>query len=270
VADAFTITAVHLHEIKTIAAATGREVMMGDGVKRPQASEDFLRKLALDPNQAIRHWKRLKPGEQLSLITYMTTAYGSAFAKEFKKEAEKYKGPALGYTVTNSPFVTPESLTKQGFKFSRWITPPNVGGGWPTASIWVHPTGKEVWLIQPAKGAPARVPANPRPLAHPDIDELQFYLKEYSARKEDMIRKGREIEARRPSLSKPQYKQLRKEWWDDYEAWDGELDDIFNEIIPDMADDLTPDERRQKNELIDKLKALQAGPWPADVFDPPD
>ena len=54
-------------------------------------------------------------------------------------------------------------------------------------SVWVHPAGKEIWLIQSAKAAP------PTPVAakavHPDIEEIQTYVSQYAARKADMIRK---------------------------------------------------------------------------------
>ena len=64
-----------------------------------------------------------------------------------------------------------------------------------------------------------------------------------------MIRKAREIYARRSSLSQSQFERARQEWWDDCNGWNEELDDIRDKVIPTMKDDdLTPDERKQKKD----------------------
>ena len=83
-----------------------------------------------------------------------------------------------------------------------------------------------------------------------------------------MIRKSREIYAKRSSLSQSQFEQARQEWWDDYKGWNDELDDIMDKVIPAMKDDdLTPDERKQKKTEIDKLKAMRKPEsWPTDVL----
>jgi hypothetical protein len=236
---------------------------MGNGLTRDQVKrDDFLRDLASDPQKALRYWKRLKPGEDVVVITFMTLTCGHTFAQHFKKEADRDKRPDLHYSVMNSADVTPETLTKQGFKFREWLSKPSAG--WPSMSVWVHPAGKEIWLIQSAKAAP------PTPVAakavHPDIEEIQTYVSQYAARKADMIRKAREIYARRSSLSQLQFERARQEWWDD--CWNEELDDIRDKVIPAMKhDDLTPDERKQKKTEIDKLKAMrEPKSWPTDVL----
>ena len=59
---------------------------MGDELTRDQVKrDDFLRDLASDPQKALRHWKRLKPGEDVVVITIMTLTYGHTFAQHFKK-----------------------------------------------------------------------------------------------------------------------------------------------------------------------------------------
>jgi hypothetical protein len=238
---------------------------MGDELTRDQVKrDDFLRDLASDPQKALRHWKRLKPGEDFVVINYMILTYGHTFAQHFKKEADRDKRPDLHYSVTNRADVTPETLTKQGFKFREWLSRPSAG--WPSMSVWVHPAGKEIWLIQSAKAAPP-TPVNAKPV-HPDIEEIQTYVSQYAARKADMIRKAREIYARRSSLSQSQFEQARQEWWDDYKGWNEELDDIMDKVIPAMKDDdLTPDERKQKKTEIDKLKGMrEPKSWPTDVL----
>ena len=67
-------------------------------------------------------------------------------------------------------------------------------------SVWVHPAGKEIWLIQSAKAAPP-TPVAAKPV-HPDIEEIQTYVSQYAARKADMIRKARE-DLRQALLAQP-------------------------------------------------------------------
>ena len=75
---------------------------MGDELTRDQVKrDDFLRDLASDPQKALRHWKRLKPREDIVVIYYMTLTYGHTFAQHFKKEADRDKRPDLHYSVTN-------------------------------------------------------------------------------------------------------------------------------------------------------------------------
>ena len=135
-------------------------------------------------------------------------------------------------------------------------------------SVWVHPAGKEIWLIQSAKAAPPTPVGGDAKPVDPDIEEIQTYVSQYTARKADMIRKAREIYARRSSLSQSQFERARQEWWDDYKGWNEELDDIMDKVIPAMKDDdLTPDERKQKKTEIDKLKAMRKPEsWPTDVL----
>ena len=238
---------------------------MGDELTRDQVKrDDFLRDLASDPQKALRYWKRLKPGEDIVVIYYMTLTYGHTFAQHFKKEADRDKRPDLHYSVTNRADVTPETLTKQGFKFREWLSRPSAG--WPSMSVWVHPAGKEIWLIQSAKAVPP-TPAAAKPV-HPDIEEIQTYVKQYAAWKAELIRKALDDYARRSSLSQSQFEQARKEWWDDYKDWNDQLDDIMDKVIPAMKDDdLTPDERKQKKTEIDKLKAMRKPEsWPTDVL----
>ena len=235
---------------------------MSDKLTPAQIKRDeFLRNLAIDPGEALRHWKRLKPGEPLVVITYMAMYYGLEFATHFKTEANKRKRPDLVIEVTNLPSVTPASLAKRGYKLQRVLR------GLTDMQIWVHPTGREVWLIPPAKATPPAPVSPPPPPLHPDVEEVKTYAGEYTKRKNEMIRNARNIEARRGSLTKAQYDELRKQWWKEYEAWDEELDDIMDEVIPEMDDTLTDSEEQQKKKAIEALKAIRQS-WPRDVMDP--
>ena len=136
-------------------------------------------------------------------------------------------------------------------------------------SVWVHPSGKEVWLLEgPAKAAaPASLASNLATKVHPDIELVQFYLKEYSKRRADLIREGRYLEARRSALGKQEYDRLRQEWFDELRDWQDELDDTMGEILTERTDDLTHDELEKKNAEINRLKA-QAISWPKEALGP--
>jgi hypothetical protein len=242
---------------------------MGDALTKEQVKRnDFLRMLALNPGEALRHWKKLRAGEPMIVITYMTLAYGVDFARHFKEQADKRQRPDLLITVTNLPSITPDSLTKRGFKFQQRV-------GNSDLEIWVNPTGQEVWRIPASKATPpvAVAPAQPLPPAkkppvHPDIEELRMYVRQYSKRKTDIIEEGRKIEKRRSGLTKQQYGKLRDEWWEIQQGWEEEIDDIFDEVIPEMTDKLTADEENEKKALIKQLAELRSI-WPRDVFEPP-
>jgi hypothetical protein len=195
----------------------------------------------------------------------MAFYFGIDFAKRFKENADKHQRPDLVIYVTNAPNVTPQSLLSRGFKLQRTTTTLS------TMQFWVHPNGNEVWLITPAKFTPSAPPA-PAPLpvqpkVHPDIEEIRGYVAEYSQRKTDMIAGARMIEARKNSLSPQQYKAQRDQWWQQYEAWDQELDDITDQVIPDMDGDLTPQEQELKRQEIDNLNKIRES-WPRDVMEP--
>jgi hypothetical protein len=246
---------------------------MGDTLTKQQVKrDDFLRMLALDPGEALRHWKNLRTGEPMVVITYMTIAYGVDFARHFKQQADKHKRPDLLITVTNFPSVTPDSLAKRGFKFQRRFEVPALNS---VMEIWVNPSGQEVWRIPAAKSTPpAAAAAAPPPLpptkkrVHPDVEELRIYVQQYSTRKTDIVNEGREIERSRPGLTKQQYHKLRDGWWELQQGWEGEIEEIRTEIIPEMTDDLTADEEKEKKALIDQLLNLMVS-WPRDVFEPP-
>ena len=232
---------------------------------------EFLAKLGLNPAEALRYWKRLKPKEDLIVISYMTMAYGVDFAKMFKQKADANARPDLSYTVTNLPYVTSHWLTQRGYKFQRKV-------GNSDMEIWVHPSGHEYWRIPAAKAAPQQPipgknpptvpPLPPDPHVHPDVEEMRMYVKEFTKRKNELVDKAKRIEALRPTLTRPQYDKLRQEWWDQYQADDEDHDDILNEVVPDLGDGLTPAERKLLDDEIQKFKDIWSS-WPFPSMNPP-
>jgi hypothetical protein len=132
--------------------------------------------------------------------------------------------------------------------------------------IWVHPSGNEVWRIPPGKAVPPTSVVSKPPAVHPDIEELQIYVTQYSKRHGDLIHDARNIESQRSTLSEQRYEQLRDDWDKVYYGFEDELNDILKEVIPDMDGVLTPEEQKEKASLIQHLRALQG--FPLDVIDP--
>jgi hypothetical protein len=217
--------------------------------------DDFLRRLAIEPGEGLRQWKRLNQGERLVVVTYMKFFYDLEFALHFMKEADRRQRPDLVITVTNLPDVTPASLSTRGFKFQRTIG---------RTQVWVHPTGNEVWLLPSPKAAPP-APVVPQPVRpHPDIEEVQLYVTEYSQRKDEMITKYRKLKAQKSRLSQQEFERLLAEWTDEYSQWADDLKETLDITIPSMNGQLTPQEQADKQKDIDRLKALHDD-WPADV-----
>jgi hypothetical protein len=81
----------------------------------------------------------------------------------------------------------------------------------------------EVWLLPSPKAAPP-APVVPQPVRpHPDIEEVQLYVTEYSQRKDEMITKYRKLKAQKSRLSQQEFERLLGEWTDDYSQWADDL-----------------------------------------------
>jgi Domain of unknown function (DUF4157) len=129
--------------------------------QRQIARDDHLRRLAEDPADALAAWHRLSEGERTVVVMYMAARYSPEFARHFMETTRLRHRPEAVVNVTNAPDVTPESLTRRGYRFQRHLA--------PELQVWVHPTGREVWLIrsQPSRATgaapPTQQPAAPEP-----------------------------------------------------------------------------------------------------------
>jgi hypothetical protein len=71
---------------------------MGNGLTRDQVKrDDFLRDLASDPQKALRYWKRLKPGEDVVVITFMTSLAATLSLSTSKRK--RIETSALTFTI---------------------------------------------------------------------------------------------------------------------------------------------------------------------------
>jgi hypothetical protein len=70
-------------------------------------------------------------------------------------------------------------------------------------------------------------------------------------------------------VSPAEYARRHAEWTKDYKDFDDDLDDKLQNVIPSQTGRLTPQEQLERQQQIDRLKAVQNDfPW-ADFF-PPD
>jgi hypothetical protein len=209
--------------------------------------DDLLRQIARDPGEALRQWKRLNGGEQTVVVTYMALYYDLDFAKHFMTEANKRTRPDLVITITNDKNLTPDKLRAKGFVYQRTFG---------NTQVWVEPGGSEVWLQPPAKAAepPPSAPPNARP--HPDVEEVQLYVKQYSARKADLFRRGYDLAHRKGQLSPAEYARQKEAWQKEMDQMTNELNELLTKTIPSQTGTLTPQEQAEKQKAIDRLKKI--------------
>lgn len=109
------------------------------------ARSDFLRSVAARPSKALAEWPKLGEGERMTLVTYMASRYGLAFANLFHATAKKTPIRKPTVSVTNT--ATPQSIAAQGFHEY------GVVGG---SRVYVRGDGDEVWLMSKGTGEPAK------------------------------------------------------------------------------------------------------------------
>jgi hypothetical protein len=115
------------------------------------ARHDRLVKLAEDPGDAHRAWRRLSSTEQEELLEVMRELYGKDFADQFFEIAEA--GTAQTETLHWGPGVgpSPHRMRELGYrrKGKLWLGP-EIELEW-----WVHPSGKSVYRDVSPRKAPA-------------------------------------------------------------------------------------------------------------------
>jgi len=221
-------------------------------------SDEVRRRLSAQPSEALRQWNNLTANDQTALITYMALRFDLAFAQQFLKEARLRKRLSPGLTVTNSPDYSPAILKSRGYRFKG-----DPGG----IAQWVHPNGSEVWLIPKPKAMPPSPASTPKSGPHPDIEEVRIYIKEYGDEKSDQISRSRELARLKATMNPQQYAALRKQWIEDYERWEAELDEKIKDLESDDNQTLTADELLEKQNEIERLKAVHTE-GPGDWFPP--
>jgi hypothetical protein len=117
----------------------------GGGAERGK-DDNYLRNLARRPSLALEDWPKLSTEERDTVVTHMTRLYSADFARQFLETAQRKDRPEVLTNPTNHASVTPEKLTEQGYRYC--------GKKHRSDQIWVHPTGREVWVVAPGQTEP--------------------------------------------------------------------------------------------------------------------
>jgi hypothetical protein len=149
------------HELAHVVQQTTAGVrVLARQTRRQVARDEHLRDLARRPGLALHEWRRLSEGERMAVVTYMTIYYSAEFASHFLETTRKRPRPEELIHITNLPDRTPEALTRQGYRFAGRM-------GNSELQIWVHPSGREVWLLPPSSPPAQQAPAEATPVAGP-------------------------------------------------------------------------------------------------------
>lgn len=116
-----------------------------------QSKEARLRGMSAYPGRALAGWSGLSQADRDAVLWQMIDRYGIVFSSDFLEYARGNKKPSISISVTNAPDITPKWLTDHGFRFAS-----NPGG----IPQWVHPSGREYWLLSPPKPSPKDDPAD--------------------------------------------------------------------------------------------------------------
>jgi hypothetical protein len=150
-------------------------------VGQPESQDrvKFLNYLAWNPAEALRNWGRLSQDDQAYVEAMMQLHYGADFVQMFDAKASTNPRPDASIVITNDPSITPQSLQSAGYSHQR-----DVGG----TSVWVHPSGQEVWLLPPPNAAPAPSVPPPEQIplpcvpTHPDVEDAQNDASNFQSR----------------------------------------------------------------------------------------
>ena len=220
--------------------------------------DSFLRQLAISPADGLLHWKRLTQGEQTVVVIYMGLYYDAEFAHHFLAQANKHARPDLVINITNTWELDSTKLQRMGFKRKGTVG---------NTQIWVNPSGKEVWLLPPAKAVEPVQVVPPTKQIHPDIQEVQLYKQDYQDQKDDLYRRSKELRRQKDVLPSDEYARLREQWVKDYEEYDDSGNDKLQNVIPSQEGQLTPEEQEAKDQAVKELDELLHN-TPGDFFPP--
>lgn len=228
-------------------------------VAEPEKSRrPALQRLARDPGDALRHWARLDLKDSLYVLSYMKQYYDQDFVNSFLERAKAGKRPDAVLEITNDPRVTPERLRAAGYR---------PAGSFGTMTKWMHPSGKELWLLPPPKagGAPdspsssAPRPQVPPPL-HPDVQDAQSAADSLEAERDALWEAAVRLQSQKtadgsyPAGPFNDYFRRLKKFQDDLRTV------LDEEAALWQADALTAPERELVNKQVGRMKQLEKFP----------
>jgi hypothetical protein len=231
--------------------------------------DDLMRQLAVSPGKAMQRWKHLSASDRLAVLNYMKLFYSEDFVKRFQDGISRGKRPDLTIEITNDSSITPERLKAAGYQFK------GDPGGVP---MWVHPSGKEIWLLPPPKAVPPPPPSDPvaRPQAVPseneDIIEARDQANDFQQENEKFKSWAQRLKMQ---ADRPDYYQAWSQFWTEYGDFQQRVNTYIDAVLPDMEEEMLPSERENLDKEADRIKSvsLRSGPvvtWPFDMPTPPE
>lgn len=232
---------------------------MADANAREMARADYLRNLARRPGDALDTWRQLNTSEQFLVITHMAMFFGQPFAKSFQELAFKGSRPNVEITVTNvaRPNLSAPALQAQGFVMQ------SESGA---MKKWLHPSGREVWLVAPPAGTPSFEPQSPQ---HEDDEDVLGQARQMQERFQKLEQKAGDLKRHHVSRNwtPEEYAGWRKPWWDDYAAWKKLADTFERDLDQGAIQRLPYNERSQLYQWIDDINRMARIP-PEQLLEP--
>jgi hypothetical protein len=142
-ADAVTASTNSNHRLGLFHPGIGSPLLQRKPTAQEEKEQD-LHNLAGRPSDALARWNKLKPADRDTVLWEMISRYGPDFAADFLNYAKGKKKPHLAIEITNDPSLTPEVLTRRGYRLAG-----SPGG----INIWVSPSGHEFHQL-PSKSKP--------------------------------------------------------------------------------------------------------------------
>jgi hypothetical protein len=235
--------------------------LVDSGLTPQQVQHDeALKLLARRPGEALRHWVRLSQADRTAVVTYMALFYDVNFAKRFLEGTKNRARPDLVISITNNLEWAglPNSVEK--LKAAGWRLRLTEG----SIQYWVHPSGKELWLLPPPKALPPQnqqspglplqsVPGPPPPGQHPNVQEARLYADEYEAEANEFRRRSRELQA---MVGQPGYARAYCDLMADITDYFERLGKTFDETVPELKKGLTGPELDALEQELNRLKGL--------------
>lgn len=235
---------------------------MADTLSRDLAESDYLRRLAARPEEAMDAWRQLNASQQFLVITHMGVFYGVEFVRTFQAVARLPERPAVVITVTNvrRPEYERAALQASGYVLQRGST---------SAQYWIHPTGRQIWLLPASISAPPPdlMPETLQPQIA--VDDVIAQARELLDRYKYLEQKSMEIKRRRQSRnqSAAEYYRSRAPWWDDYRLWKQRAEALQTNPDPMAVLRLPLGSRAQLQQILNELDRLMNRP-PQTMLEP--
>ena len=229
---------------------------MGD-----EEQSERLRALGRNPAEAIKHWSQLDQGERVVVVTYMSLHYDVAFTKLFVEETKHRKRPEETIVVTNDRLLTPAKL--QGAGYQR-------RGDFGGTIVWVHPSGKQIWLMAPPRALPpgAQKPGHGevpklRPDEHYQVPRARDYVEAVEAELQECYAWVRRVQANPggPTYLQDLFNALQSVNSAVKHAIEG--DEMFDK----WAENLNASDKAKIDELKQRLMRLRRDPMPPDIVE---